>query len=276
MVKRLLFFISIIVLFLTPVTCFAANHNWQWVSSNDKYGYFLDTNTIRLQKNGYGRAIKASVWMKVKYTYQGAISEIDYFNANISPSTLQDGESINELNIDLIHGEIDVNRVALYDKNGNILYTNNKTTQTDVIHAGFFSPIYNYLISYISGCEAMEIYLNKDTFKLKNDFEYYVPIYLAYKDGNNIRFIIYNKDNDKTFIMYCESNMTNHTSRISALGTSVRLSDQIYTDEKFEAVIPGTPLDSIINSVNDVLIQYPKFANRFKNGGLEIRPDLNL
>ena len=73
----------------------ALQHQWQWIESNDYYGFFLDTQTISPHYVYGDNADYTDVWMMVKYSYEGAKDELDsYDNTYVKPEKLQDGYGI--------------------------------------------------------------------------------------------------------------------------------------------------------------------------------------
>lgn len=149
-----IFFTFITVILLTCITwgqCYSMERKWQWIRSDENYGYFIDVEDAYNHKVDGNEVDYSDVWVKVAYTYNGAQDEINYFGLNtINANTLKDGYGLYKLRLHYLSGEVDYLHLSFYDKNGNLLKTV-KQDKTTIYGERFLEPILLFMSSKITG-----------------------------------------------------------------------------------------------------------------------------
>lgn len=80
MYKRYVWLIILVICLVIPITASAAPDRYQWMFSDDKYGHFFDTQTIKYGYNQYSKQVDKTVinvWIKTVYTEDGIRQEIE-------------------------------------------------------------------------------------------------------------------------------------------------------------------------------------------------------
>lgn len=245
---------------LTISTCYAASHNWVWIDSNNKFGYFLDTSTIMTQKNNLGKIISADIWMKVKYSYEGAKQDIDDYDLNCTPEELQNGYSLYKLKLDFFNDEITRENVIVYDGNSERIYLDTDISKFPVAQWSFYWNIYTYTMSYLTGNDAFKI---KKSYSTKITDEWKFPIWLIRKEGNLIKLTLIHKDS--VFWVYFNDKRMSKTQKIWMNDYHKYV---FCEDENFTPIIPNSTYEGIYELCNTAIQKYPSFMNRYQGGGL--------
>lgn len=117
-----IFFITLCFLFMFS-TAFATS--WQWVTSDNKYGWFFDTDTIHYELTYPPYSDKPIVdvtlvtfWLKTVCTPEGANELAKIANDQRYRSVAY---SVMLKTMSLCHKTYIIRQIAFYDKNGNII-----------------------------------------------------------------------------------------------------------------------------------------------------------
>lgn len=116
--------IAAVVLFSSGI---AAAANWQWINSDDKVGYFFDTETIHyeLEKdpllNGWiPNRNKVTCWVKIVYTQEAANNLVKNFQYDRLYSL---ASSLQLETFYLTENAISLHQAIYYDHNGSVIYS---------------------------------------------------------------------------------------------------------------------------------------------------------
>lgn len=270
----------------------ALQHQWQWIESNDNYGFFLDTQTIRPHYMDGNNADYADVWMMVKYSYAGAKKTLDsYGNTYVKPEKLQDGYGMYRLRLYFWSGNVQRNFVGLYMKDGTLLVQYTKAAEKNVDTHHFYQPVMYYTIDYLTGNHEYAIYNHgKNCYKVYNETKkgkdkFYIPKNSIKTDGDDIYFkcqgIYYNsndefKNADIWQIKY--NRISNSMTYLSAevYGNSNRswsnkdLSD-MPAAKRTVPVIPDSIGERFVNDVKKFCQENNAFVNRYNHKLLEVK-----
>lgn len=125
MFNKLLLFLCVFM--LSTITVFASPDRYQWIDSNDKVGYFFDTQTIKYSFSTYtGKpdTSKIDVWIKTVYTNDGVQGVIEERTRHQLPT-----DGFENLSYTLSHykisrdNKISILEILDYDIYGNTLDT---------------------------------------------------------------------------------------------------------------------------------------------------------
>ena len=137
-------FVVLYFLFSTSVA-FAAN--WQWITSNDEFGYFFDTETIQFGvKLNSISPIKKGIdtdkilfWEKVFFTQEGA---------NTVVKSLNDDRFYSLITYSIPERTQTIHLLVFYDKNGNIIQDVRKDHTEKIILDSYGDFVFKSICSY--------------------------------------------------------------------------------------------------------------------------------
>lgn len=271
----------------------ALQHQWQWIESNDYYGFFLDTQTISPHYVYGDNADYADVWMMVKYSYEGAKDELDsYDNTYVKPEKLQDGYGIYRLRLYFWTGDVQRDFAGLYMKDGTLLAQYTDVDETNVERERFYRPIMYYTIDYLTGNHEYTIYNhNKSNYKIDGKKsitgirKYYVSKNSMKSDGDDIyfKYTIYQYNNNdeiqKKEICQVKYNMISNSMTYLSQDTDEDYSGSWKHDD-FSAVpeakrttqlIPDSIGEGLVNDVKKFYQTNKAFVDRYNHKLLEVK-----
>lgn len=265
--------------------CYAQPHNWQWIYSSDEYGEYIDLSSITTQKNDSDKVISADIWLKIKYSYQGAKKDIDLYQINrhrsesmkITPENIEKGYALHKLHFDFKNDIVTRSHLVIYDNDYNIVYNDGEILEYPIAIWEKYWNTYAYTISYITGDETFIICQDLDNYILNNSSEVMVPLWLVRVEYGYIKETgILLEDGEKPFVFWIEYNYDKTASKkIKIYNKNSNFKYQIL-DDKFESFIPGSFGERVKDRILSLLEKYPRFANHYKKGGLEPKDQFTI
>lgn len=271
----------------------ALQHQWQWIESNDNYGFFLDTQTISPHYVYGNNADYADVWMMVKYSYKGAKTELDsYDNTYVKPEKLQDGYGIYRLRLYFWTGDVQRNFTGFYMKDGTLLTQYMKVYETNVEKQDFYQPIMYYTIEHLTENHEYAVYnhgksyhIHYGTKRITGMNKFYISTNSIKSDGDDIYFTYtiyhYNSNDEiqKTEICKLKYNMISNSMTYLSQDTDEDYSGSWKHDD-FSAVpeakrttqlIPDSIGEGLVNDVKKFYQTNKAFVDRYNHKLLEVK-----
>lgn len=164
MLKR--FYIRFGFLVILFTLCFSvitsAATKWVWIESNDKFGKFIAPETLVINRGNTGKLNNIEIWGKTAYTYEGAKIELASYEsegiAYINPANLS--YSLMKLKIYPKSGIIERQKVAFYNKEGELLASPEKLYRTSIYYKDYYAPFFYYTLDQIANNHEYETYKN--------------------------------------------------------------------------------------------------------------------
>lgn len=136
---------------LSSSVVFAAN--WQWITSNEEYGYFFDTETIQFGvKLNSVTPVKKGIdtdrilfWEKIFFTQEGANSVVKLFNDDRFYSL---DHCISQITYSIPERTETIHLLVFYDKNGNIIQDVRKDHTEKIILDSYGDFVFKSICSY--------------------------------------------------------------------------------------------------------------------------------
>ena len=151
---RICFVPAIMALLFSMLVSFSSQayaRHWQWIESNDYYGYFVDTESIKPNVDGAGQFNSANLWLKVQYSEQGLRNDWENkLEPWMNVSELLKGSTMINMDIDFFSGEISVYSRDFVDQEGNVRF-HSKYFKTNVDRHVFYAPVFAYVEDYLTG-----------------------------------------------------------------------------------------------------------------------------
>lgn len=271
----------------------ALQHQWQWIESNDNFGFFLDTQTINPHYVEGDNADYADVWMMVKYSYEGARKELArYNNTYIKPEILQDGYAMYRLRLYFWSGLVQRNFTGFYKNDGTLLTQYTKTYESDVEKYAFYRPIMFYTIDYLTGNHEYAIYNHgKSYYAISNDKnvngmkKYYISRNSIKSDGADIYFKCqkydYNSNDEVQKKEICQLKYNTINNSFTYLSTDAYDDDSgLWTHSDFSVIpeskrkmslVPDSFGEGLADDVKSFYQENKEFVNRYHQKLLPVR-----
>lgn len=256
--------------------------NWQWIRSDDNFGYFIDVDNAYNHKTIENEIDYSDVWVKVAYTYSGAQNEIDFYDIkHVSADKLSAGYGLYKLRLHYLSGDVEYLYLGFYDNNSNLLATA-KPNKTTIYCDGFLEPILLYMSAKITGGKEFSSIAASGkairTFKHKTPSGqirlFNVPVASIRKSGNQYHYVLDYRvlapDNsvDKEMSEYITFSGADEywLERVTIYDDDWKL----YFVDKHEKkeFIPGTYLEHTKDFVLKYCSEHSDIVNRFGAKGL--------
>lgn len=291
--RKICLYLIITFMLIIQSVAYAVPHNWQWIESDDEFGYFIDTANINKITNSNGRVRYAELWLKMKYTPKSAPEVLqdwghEYVNANLLAN---DGSGIFKIKLDFLRGSVHVLSSTFLDKNGNILASDNDDFFQYVDVQSFYQPVFTYVANYIANTNDYAIFKNKKSIFVGkrsdgNNQKYsWIKLWRAHYYNNDENKIIVptiintynsNKECTESFCGYTCYDLAQNIS--FDLGLLYKDKDENWTYYGFiengdtitsTAIIPDTTGETIIKQLKAFKSEHNTFLHRLDNDGLK-------
>lgn len=137
--KQIILFVSLFMLLFSST---AAAANWQWINSNENFGLFFDTESIKFAPIAKGGIDKNIIYVWSRYVYDDAYAFKYPYNGKPSKASVQ----YRKLNIN--EGTITTLEEIWYDFDGNVLGIEGKAKTARVIPGTCGDVIYSAVKEY--------------------------------------------------------------------------------------------------------------------------------
>lgn len=139
-----------VFLLLTSTMTYAAN--WQWVTSNDKNGFFFDTEDIHYELKYYRSSSKPAAdlekitcWVKAVFTEESAA---DFARHSKNDRHYDLSHILYLYTFSLPDKTATVHEVAFYDNNGQLIESFSKTTSSKILPESHLEWIFKSVKEY--------------------------------------------------------------------------------------------------------------------------------
>lgn len=271
----------------------ALQHQWQWIESNDNFGFFLDTQTINPHYVEGDNADYADVWMMVKYSYEGARKELDgYDNIYMKPETLQDGYAMYRLRLYFWSGDVQRTFTGFYRKDGTLLKQYTDIYNTNAEQQSFYRPIMYYTIDHLTGNHEYAIYNHGKSYyshSVKGGHNgtdrFFVPKNSIKSDGADIYFKYeeydYNSNDEVQKTEICQMKYNTINNSFTYLSTDTYHDDSgLWSHSDFSVIpeskrkmslVPDSFGEGLADDVKSFYQENKDFVNRYHQKLLPVR-----
>jgi hypothetical protein len=163
MIRRIALLWGLAFVLMVQSIVYAVPHNWQWIESDDEFGYFVDMANITKTTNFNGKVREAELWLKMKYTAKSAKDVLEDFDHSYINADLlaDDGAGIFKIKLDFLRGSVHVLSSSFLDKSGNVLVTDTDAFYQYVDVQSFYRPVFTYVENHLAGTNSYSIYKDK-------------------------------------------------------------------------------------------------------------------
>lgn len=272
----------VIILFSTSLTS-ANGHNWEWFNANDDFGRFVDTQSIQVVRSKYSNEIESiEAWVKIAYSYQGAVIEVDSFKdelgKRIDPGKLS--YSLIRVSLAPKSNELLRKQTVFYSKDGECLGSANKQFTVHVDTSSYYGNFYYRIMDIVTNRNELKTFTDEAYWKLiaqnkpgQRTFKLALDLLSVRDDGGSYVTVdqyFYKQESDGSYSLII--NRENHNkdkpewkSRMVYRGTTDGQNNEAgYQPEKQHTAVPGSAGEYAHNFILKYAKENQDFINRYK------------
>ncbi len=261
----------------------ANNHNWEWFNADDNFGRYVDTQSIQVTKSKYTNTIEnVEAWVKIVYSYQGAVIEVDSFKdeigKRIDPSKL--AFSLVRVNLNPQYNVLVRKQTVFYSKDGDCLGSADNPLKVYVDTNAYYGNFYYRIMDIVAKRNDLKTFTDDSYWEMigqnkPGESKYQLALdLLSIRDEGGSYITVdkyfFEQKSDGSYSLIIDRESHNKykpewKSRIIYIGDNDGLNnDAGYRPEKLHVAVPGSVGEYAHNFVLKYAKENPDFINRYK------------
>ena len=150
--KKIILLCLFVLLMANASLAAAASTEWNWISSDSKYGKFFAPDRVRVMTTVQTMPVQIEAWTKTVYTYDGALETIaNYGISGVIPNPATLSYSLARIEINPQNRQLTYMEEIFYDAQGNVLWTKNddKHTAKEINSRSFDQDFYCMIVDQV-------------------------------------------------------------------------------------------------------------------------------